>query len=81
MANLGLDREKAMAGFHGQAFRAVRVECSLGLRETAASWGVLASEVTALERGERRFQSLRDFKDALDQLWTWGAERSTELAR
>ena len=63
-----------MATHHGQAFRAVRVEFGLGLRETAAAYGVTAVEVSALERGERVFPSTDEFWCALRQLHDWGRE-------
>lgn len=66
---------------HGAAFRAMRTECGLGLRETVAGWGISAVEMSALERGERRFVSPADLKAALDQLWLWGVERNPGLAR
>jgi hypothetical protein len=76
-----LNRQRATAERHGVAFRAVRVECNLGLRETAAGFGISAVEVSALERGERVFRTIADFKAALDQLWTWSAERNPEALR
>lgn len=76
---LALSLEEARACRQGHAFRAVRVEAGLGLRETADAFGVSAVEVGELERGLRLFASPGDFWGAVSQLWAWGSARDPGL--
>lgn len=63
-------------GRHGEAFRALRVECGLSLGDVARGWGITEVEVGELERGLRRFPCPADLWAALQQLWCWGSERN-----
>lgn len=71
------DLETATADRHAAAFRSVRVEFRLSLREVAHGWSLDPVEVADLERGRRRFLTRADLWAALQQLFCWGCERHT----
>jgi len=71
------DLETATADRHAAAFRAMRTEFRLTLREVAQGWGMELGNVVDLEHGRARFLTAADCWAALQQLFCWGCERHT----